>query len=111
MATHFGCVIGRYIVGWSVVNDVLLPNVISPISQASVRLVSRVGVEVVDLIVDPRRDRVVERLVVDFVLVIATGIRATRCADEPVVLVLTLIDTDHRCVIWFTSPLLSLRTD
>lgn len=64
--------IGRNVIGRPIVNDVLLSNVVPSISQAAIRLVPGIGVEVVDLVVDPRRNGVVERLVVDVVFVIST---------------------------------------
>lgn len=62
-----------------------------------------------DLEIDPRRHGIVKRLVIDVVLVIATRVRVTWPAHEPVILVLVLINTDYGGVIWFTSPLLSLK--
>ena len=101
--------IGGHIIGRTVVNDVLLPHVVPPISQTPICFVSWIGVEVVNLIVDPWRHRVVKWLVVDVVFVITTRIRTTWRAYKPVVLVLALIDTDHRGVIRFPCPFLRLR--
>lgn len=98
--------IGRNVIGRPIINDVLLSNVVPSISQAAIRFVPRIGVEIVDLVIDPRRHRVVERLVVDVVFVISTRIQTT--GRVPMVLVLALIYTDHRRVIWFTCPLLGL---
>lgn len=99
--------IGRNVIGGPIINDVLLSNVVPSISQAAIRFVPRIRVEVVDLVIDPRRYRVVERLVVDVVFVISTS-RIQTTGRVPVVLVLALIYTDHRRVIWFTCPLLGL---
>lgn len=98
--------IGRNVVGRPIINDVLLSNVVPSISQAAIRFVPRIRVEVVDLVIDPRRYGVVERLVVDVVLVIST--RVQTAGRIPMVLVLALIYTDHRRVIWLTRPLLGL---
>lgn len=102
----FGSMIGRNVIGRPIINDVLLSNVVPSISQAAIRLVPGIGVEVVDLVVDPRRNGVVERLVVDVVFVISTRIQPA--GRVPMVLVLALVYTDHRRVIWFTCPLLGL---
>lgn len=98
--------IGWNVVGRPIINDVLLSNVVPSISQAAIRFVPRIRVEVVDLVIDPRRYGVVEGLVVDVVLVIST--RVQTAGRIPMVLVLALIYTDHRRVIWLTCPLLGL---
>lgn len=103
--------IGGHVIGRAVVNDVLLSHVVPPISQTPVCLVSRIGVEVVNLVVDSWRHRVVKWLVVDVVFVITTRIRTTWRACKPVVLVLALIDADHRGVIRFPCPFLRLRVN
>mgnify|MGYP004569651249 CR=1 FL=1 len=103
--------IGRHIIGRAVVNDVLLPHVVPPISQTPICFVSRIGVEVVNLVVDSWRHGVVKRLVIDVVFVITTRIRTTWRIYKPVVLVLALIDTDHRGVVRFPSPFLRLRVN
>lgn len=103
--------IGGHIIGRAVVNDVLLPHVVPPISQTPICLVSRIGVEVVNLIVDSWRHGVVKGLVVDVVFVITTRIRTTWRAYKSVVLVLALIDTDHRGIIRFPRPFLRLRVN
>lgn len=101
--------IGRHIIGWTIVNDVLLPYIVPSISQTTIRFVSRISVEIVDFVIDSWCHRIVQRLVIDIIFVITTRVRTTWCTYEPVVLVLALIDTDHRGVIWSSRPFLSLR--
>lgn len=103
--------IGRHIIGWTIVNDVLLPHIVPSISQTTIRFVSRISVEIVDFVIDSWRHRIVQRLVIDIIFVITTRVRTTWCTYEPVVLVLALINTDHRGVIWSSRPFLSLRID
>lgn len=100
------------VVSWSVINHVLLlPRVISPIGKPPIGLVSRIRVEIVHLVVDPGRDGIVKRLVVDVVLVIATRVEVILPARyRPVILVRALINTNHGRVIWFSRPFRRLES-
>lgn len=96
------------VVRGAVVNHVLLPHVISPIGQPPVSLVSWIGVEIVNLVVDPRRHRIVKRLVVNVILVIAARVEvilpARYCRPVVLVLVRALINTNYSRVIRFSRP-------
>lgn len=90
-----------------VVNHVLLPYVVSPISQPAIGLVPRISVEIVHLVVDSGRHGIVKRLVVDVILVTAARIVMILAARRgPVILVLVraLINTNHGRVIRFSRP-------
>lgn len=108
-ASYFGAVIYGQVVRGAIVNYVLLSHVISPISQAPISLVPRIRVEIVHLVVDPRRHRIVERLVVDVILIIAARIVVILTARyRPMILVLVLvralINTNYGRVIRFSRP-------
>lgn len=104
---YFGAMVHGQVVRRPVINHVLLPRVISPISQSPISLVSWIGVKIMHLIVDPGCHGVVKRLVVDIIVIIATRIEMILPAQyRPVILVLVraLINTNHGCVIRFTRP-------
>lgn len=110
--SYFGAMVRRQVVSGSVINHVLLlPRVIPPIGQPPIGFVSRIRVEVVHLVVDPGRDGIVKRLVVDVVLVIAARIKVILPArHRPMVLVRALINTNHGRVIWFSRPFRRLES-
>jgi len=100
-------VVHGQVVRGPVVNYVLLPGVIPSVCQPAIRLVSRIRIEIVHLVVDPGRHRVVKWLVVDVILVIAARVEVILPA-RPMVLVLVLvralINTNYGRVIRFSRP-------
>lgn len=84
------CVVEWHVVGRTIVNNVLLSNVLSSICQTTIGLVPWIGIEIMHLVVDPGRHRIVKRLVVHLILVITTGIQTTMTNGWylPVILIL-----------------------
>lgn len=106
-ATYFGAMVHGQVVRGPVVNHILLPHAISPISHTPVSLVPRIRVEIVHLVVDPRRHGIIKRLVVDVILIIAAWVEVILAARyRPVILVLVraLINTNYGRVIRFSRP-------
>lgn len=105
--SYFGAMVHGQVVRGPIVNHVLLSHVISPISQSPISLVPGIRIEIVHLVIDPRRHGIVERLVVDVILIIAARIEVILTARyRPVILVLVraLINTNYGRVIRFSRP-------
>ena len=67
-AIFFGYVIGN-VISRAIVNDVLLPDIVPSISKTTISLVTRIGIEIVYLVIDSRSNGIVKWLVVDVIFV------------------------------------------